>query len=102
VTYGTAPFEVTANDAAGSSTATVTISNFNSATDKIFHSSQSSASDSSIIATSTKTTVLGQSSTIITLPDGTTMTLLGFTGSLTGLFTKYPHIAGRSAQTGKQ
>lgn len=63
----------------GTSAAQVTISGFDTMADFIFYQSETAQTTNAIIATSQATTVAGMPSTIITLPDGTLMTLLGVT-----------------------
>ena len=68
------------NDAAaGTSSAQVTVGGFNTAGDFVFYQNETAATTNAILATSQATTVSGASSTIITLPDGTQMTLVGVT-----------------------
>ena len=64
---------------AGSSLATVTVTNFNTTTDYVFYQNENAAATNAIIATSQVTTVAGTPSTVITLPDGTVMTMVGIT-----------------------
>jgi hypothetical protein len=72
VLFGT--FDATTSSKA---TAQVTVTNFQSATDGIFYQNESSATTASIVSAQQATVVGGQASTVITLPDGTTMTLVG-------------------------
>jgi len=78
----------TFDSATGSSTAQATVGNaaheFNNATDFIFYQNENVATSNQIIAHATSKTVDGVASTIITLPDGSTMTLVGL-ASATGL-----------------
>ena len=64
---------------AGTSLTTVTVTNFNTATDYLFYQNENAAATNAIIATSQATTVAGTPSTVITLPDGTVMTMVGIT-----------------------
>ena len=64
---------------AGTSFATVTVTRFNTATDYLFYQNENAATTNAIIATSQATTVADTPSTVITLPDGTLMTLVGLT-----------------------
>ena len=67
------------NSSVAGSTAVVTVGGFNTTTDFLFYQNESDATTANIIATSQATTVGGTPSTIITLPDGTVMTLVGVT-----------------------
>jgi hypothetical protein len=55
------------------------VTNFDTAADYLFYQNESTATDGAIIATSQATIVAGTLSTVITLPDGTVMTLVGVT-----------------------
>jgi len=76
MTFGT-------NDSvASSSAAKVTVTNFAQGADSLFYQNESTATNSSILATATTTA----GNTTITLPDGTSMTLIGITtANLTAL-----------------
>jgi hypothetical protein len=63
----------------GSSTAVVTVTSFDTTTDYLFYQNENSATTNAIIATSQATTVAGIASSVVTLPDGTVMTLVGIT-----------------------
>jgi hypothetical protein len=78
VTFGT-------NDSvAGSSTAKATVTNFAAGTDSLFYQNETSATNNSIVASATQPA--GTSNSVITLPDGTTLTIVGITpGTLTAL-----------------
>jgi hypothetical protein len=64
---------------AGTSSAQVTIGGFSTASDFVFYQNVNPSTTNQIIATSQATTVNGVNSTILTLPDGTLMTLVGVT-----------------------
>ena len=64
---------------AGSSTALVTVGGFNTTSDFVFYQNVNGFTTNQIIATSQATTVSGIDSTILTLPDGTLITLVGVT-----------------------
>jgi hypothetical protein len=64
---------------AGTSSAQVTVGGFSATTDFIFYQNEDSTTNSAIVATSQATTIEGSASTIVTLPDGTVMTLVGVT-----------------------
>ena len=66
----------------GSSTAQVTVTNFNSGTDSIFYQNENSGTTTGIVATSTTSS----GNTTFTLPDGTVMTLIGVSSINSGLF----------------
>jgi len=85
-TYVTTPGSVGASPGAGASNATVEVDFFNKSTDGIFYQNENATTSSNIIATATTTTVQGQASTVLTLPDGTKMTLVGVTGLTTSIF----------------
>lgn len=61
----------------GTSSALVTVGGFNTTTDFLFYQNENAPTTHTIVATSQATTVDGTPSTIITLPDGTLMTLVG-------------------------
>jgi len=69
----------TFDSVAGSSQALVTVGSFNIASDFIFYQNVNAFTTNQIIVTSQATTVGGTPSTILTLPDGTLMTLVGIT-----------------------
>ena len=76
----------TNDSVAASSTAKVTVTNFAIGADSLFYQSESSATNSSIVASATSTTVNGLPSSIVTLPDGTSMTIVGIsTGTLAAM-----------------
>ena len=77
-TYDTAS-TATRGTVAGTSSAQVTVGGFNAATDFIFYQNENADDERAIVATSQTTTVGGTASTIVTLPDGTVMTLVGVT-----------------------
>jgi hypothetical protein len=79
VTYDTASHTAAPGTVAGTSSAQVTVGGFATATDFIFYQNESDATTSAIIATSQGTIIGGAPSAIITLPDGTVMTLVGVT-----------------------
>jgi VCBS repeat-containing protein len=62
---------------AGTSSAQVTVGGFNTTTDFLFYQNETAATNAAIIATSQATTVNGIPSTILVIPDGTVMTLVG-------------------------
>ncbi|MBV9826212.1 MAG: hypothetical protein JO001_11125 [Alphaproteobacteria bacterium] len=69
--------------------AQVTVTNFNGATDSIFYQNEQAATTQGIIASSRVVQVQGQNSTVLTLPDGTQMTLFGYAppgGLSSGIF----------------
>jgi len=77
-TYDTVTGTATRNPGvAGTSSATVTIHDFQTATDFIFYPNESAATTSQIVATASATTVDGAAGTSITLPDGSVMILVG-------------------------
>jgi len=84
-TYDTVSATKTATrgNAAGTSSAQVTIGGFNTANDFIFYQTETQATTNAIIATAQATSinVAGNAtpSSIITLPDGTVMTIIGVT-----------------------
>ena len=65
--------------AVGTSSAQVTVGGFNTTTDFLLYQNETVTRTNNIIATSQATTVSGTPSTVITLPDGTVMTLVGIT-----------------------
>ncbi|MBV9826021.1 MAG: hypothetical protein JO001_10125 [Alphaproteobacteria bacterium] len=72
---------------AAGSTAQVTVTNFNSTTDSIFYQNETPTQTTGIIASAKIVSVQNTNSTVITLPDGTQMTLFGYTGALNqGMF----------------
>jgi hypothetical protein len=78
--YNTAAHIATRHpEIAGSSTAVVTVTNFNTTTDSLFYQNENTATTDAIIATSQAATIAGAASTVLTLPDGTLMTLVGIT-----------------------
>jgi hypothetical protein len=85
-TYGAAPGAVTVNSAlAGSSSAVVTVTNFAPGADSLFYQNEASVTNSAIVATATATTINGTPSSVITLPDGTVMTVVGIDPGNLGL-----------------
>jgi hypothetical protein len=76
-TYDTIAHTATRGTVAGTSSAQVTVGGFNTTTDFIFYQNVNPFTTNLIIATSQATTVAGINSTILTLPDGTLMTLVG-------------------------
>jgi hypothetical protein len=77
--YDTVTGVATRGTVAGTSFAQVTIGGFNTSTDFLFYQNESSATNSAIVATAQAATVDGAASSIVTLPDGTVMTLVGVT-----------------------
>jgi hypothetical protein len=69
----------TNDSVAGSSSANVTVTNFAQGTDSLFYQNENGATNAQIVATSTFTTVNGTPSSLIHLPDGTTLTIVGVT-----------------------
>ena len=67
------------NSSVAGSTAQMTVGGFNTATDFLFYQNETGGTNTQIVATSQATTVAGQASTVVTLPDGTVMTLVGVT-----------------------
>jgi hypothetical protein len=67
------------NSTVPGSTAQVTVGGFNENTDFLFYQNETLAQNQAIVATSQATTINGQASSIVTLPDGTVMTLVGVT-----------------------
>jgi hypothetical protein len=78
-TYDTVAGTATRGTVAGTSSAQVTVGGFTTATDFIFYQNESAATTDAIIATAQATDVGGTPSTLVTLPDGTAMTLVGIT-----------------------
>jgi hypothetical protein len=78
-TYDTVGHTATRGTVAGTSSAQVTVGGFNTTTDFLFYQNENATTTNAIIATSQATTVGVIPSTIITLPDGTVMTLVGVT-----------------------
>ena len=80
-TYNTVGGTATRGTVAGTSSAQVTVggfnNTFNTTTTSSFYQNENAHDDREIIATSQATTVDGIASTIVTLPDGTVMTLVG-------------------------
>jgi hypothetical protein len=72
---------------AGASSATVTGTNFEEAGEIIRHPDGSAIANSNIVATCTVITASGTASTIVTLPDGTVITLVGLAAVTPVLFT---------------
>ncbi len=72
-TYGTTPGSAARGTVAGTSSANVTVTNFNALIDSLFYLNESAGTTASIVATSTTT----GSNTTFTLPDGTVMALIG-------------------------
>jgi hypothetical protein len=67
------------NSSVAGSTAVVTVGGFDVTTDFLFYQNENGGTTANIIATSQATNIGGTPSTIITLPDGTVMTLVGVT-----------------------
>lgn len=78
-TYDTVAGIATRGTVAGTSSAQATIGGFNVLTDFIFYQNQDQTTNSAIVATAQSNTVPGQAGSIITVPDGTVMTLVGVT-----------------------
>jgi hypothetical protein len=76
-----------ASSIAGASSATVTGTNFEEAGEIIRHPDGSAIANSNIVATCTVITASGTASTIVTLPDGTVITLVGLAAVTPVLFT---------------
>ncbi len=72
----------TNDSVAGSSTANVTVTNFNSGTDSLFYQNETTTTSNNIVATSSTT----GGDTTFTMPDGTVMTLIGVGSINSGLF----------------
>jgi hypothetical protein len=62
---------------AGTSSAVVTVGGFDPTTDFLFYQNETALTNSAIVATAQATSVNGIASSIVTLPDGTVMTLVG-------------------------
>jgi len=77
--YNTVAGTATRGTVAGTSSAQVTVGSFNTTTDFLFYQGETLATNQAIVATSQATSVGGTASTIVTLPDGTVMTLVGVT-----------------------
>ncbi|HEX3863186.1 MAG TPA: calcium-binding protein [Stellaceae bacterium] len=75
-TVGFGTFDSVAGDHNGTN---ATVTNFQTGTDFLFYQAESQQTNDAIVAASTPTTVGGQASTTLVLPDGTTMTLVGVT-----------------------
>ncbi len=71
----------TNDSVASSSTAKVTVTNFQIGADSLFYQGETSGTNSSIVASATSTTVNGLPSSVVTLPDGTSMTIVGISTS---------------------
>jgi hypothetical protein len=71
---------------AGTSSAQVTVTGFNTATDYLFYQDENPATTDAIIATTQSTTVNGLASAVILLPDGTQMTLVGVAALSAAMF----------------
>jgi len=67
------------NSSVVGSTAHVTVGGFNPTTDFLFYQGETGGTNSQIVATAQAATIGGQASTVVTLPDGTVMTLVGVT-----------------------
>jgi hypothetical protein len=79
-TYDTIAHTATRGTVAGTSSAQVTVGGFNTTTDFIFYQNETAQLTTNIIATAQSTSILGPTdSSVITLPDGTVMTLVGIT-----------------------
>jgi hypothetical protein len=78
-TYDTVAGFATRGSVAGTSSAQVTVGGFNASTDFIFYQNEDQTTSGAIVATTQTITVEGQASSMITLPDGTVMTLVGIT-----------------------
>jgi hypothetical protein len=78
-TYDTVAGTASRGTVAGTSSAQVTVGGFNTSTDFVFYQNEDQTTNSAIVATTQATTVEGQASSRITLPDGTVMTLVGVT-----------------------
>jgi hypothetical protein len=78
-TYDTVTGTATRDTVEGTSSAQVTVGGFNPATDFLFYQNETAETNSAIIATTQATSVNGTASTIVTLPDGTVMSLFGVT-----------------------
>ena len=69
----------TDDSVASSSSASVTVTNFQAGTDLLFYQNENKSTSDNIVAVSSPTTVGGQASVLLHLPDGTSMTLVGVT-----------------------
>jgi hypothetical protein len=78
-TYDTVAGSATRGTVAGTSSAQATVGGFNTSTDFIFYQNEDQTTNGAIVATAQSNTVPGQAGSIITLPDGTVMTLVGVT-----------------------
>jgi hypothetical protein len=78
-TYDTLAGAATRGTVAGTSSAQATVGGFNLSSDFIFYQKEDQATNGAIVATTQSLTVAGQASSIVTLPDGTVMTLVGVT-----------------------
>jgi hypothetical protein len=76
-TYDTVAHTAGRGTVAGTSSAQVTVGGFDTATDFIFYQNENAATTNAIIATSVATFVNGTLAMILTLPDGTVMTVIG-------------------------
>ena len=76
------------NSSIAGSTAQVTVGGFSETNDFLFYQSESAGTNAQIVATATPTTIIsGNDSSVVTLPDGTVMTLVGVTtAELTAAF----------------
>ncbi len=74
---------------AGSSNAKVTVTNFARGTDSLFYQNESTATNSTIVATATATTPSDPAGSVITFPDGTQMTLIGVTTTQLTVLNSY-------------
>jgi hypothetical protein len=63
----------------GTSSAQVTVGGFDATSDFLFYQNENATTSSAIVATSQAAMIGGAASTIVTLPDGTVMTLVGVT-----------------------
>jgi hypothetical protein len=73
-----------ANTTGTSSTATDTVTNFAQGTDSLFYPNETPGENTTIVTGASSTTVGGVPSSIVTLPDGTSMTLVGVTTAQLG------------------
>jgi len=78
-TYDTVSHQAGRGEVPGTSSAQVTVGGFNPTTDFIFYQNESAATTNAIIITSVATFVNGTPAEILTLPDGTVMTVVGIT-----------------------
>ena len=76
-TYDTPTGTATRGTVTGTSSAQASVGGFDIANDFIFYQHEDPLTNSAIVATSQSTTVAGQASSIVTLPDGTVLTLVG-------------------------